>query len=70
MNGFTHHTAKAAVVLLGGRSLPQTDIIETRTALKTEGIEGRERIGDYKRLVVGGWMVAYHSLIYKIGNNS
>ena len=28
MNDFTHHTAKAAVVLLDGRSLPQTDIIE------------------------------------------
>ena len=28
MNDFTHHTAEAAVVLLGGRSLPQTDIIK------------------------------------------
>ena len=28
MNDFTYHTAKAAVVLLGGRSLPQTDIIK------------------------------------------
>ena len=28
MNDFTHHTAKAAVVLLGGRSLPQTDFIK------------------------------------------
>ena len=28
MNDFTHHTAKAAVVLLGGRSLQQTDIIK------------------------------------------
>ena len=26
MNDFTQHTAKAAVVLLGGRSLPQTDL--------------------------------------------
>ena len=54
MNDFMYHTAEAAVVLLGGRSLPQTDIIEARTALKTEGIEGRKRIGNYKRLVVGG----------------
>ena len=30
MNDFTHHTAEAAVVLLGGRSLPQTDIVEAQ----------------------------------------
>ena len=30
MNDFTHHTAKAAVILLGGRSLPQTDIVEAQ----------------------------------------
>ena len=53
MNDFTHHTAKAAVVLLGGRSLPQI-VLRRGTSLKTERIEGSERIGNHKRLVVGG----------------
>ena len=55
MNDFTHHKAKAAVVLLGGRSLPQT-VLRRGTALKTERIEGSERMGNYARLVVG-WSV-------------
>ena len=53
MNDFTHHTAKAAAILLGGRSLPQA-VLHLYTALKTEGIEGSERIGSYKRQVLGG----------------
>ena len=52
MNDFTHHTAKAAVVLLGGKNLPPT-VLRQGTALKTEGIEGSERIENYQRLVVG-----------------
>ena len=49
MNDFTHHTAKAAVALLGDRSLSQT-ISHRCTAFKTESSES---IGNYKRLVVG-----------------
>ena len=53
MNDLTHHTAKAAVVLLGGRSLPQT-VLRRGTALKTERIEGSEKMGKYAQLVMGG----------------
>ena len=42
-----HPTAKAAVVLLGGRSLPRT-VLRRGTSLKTERPEGNERIGNYK----------------------
>ena len=50
MNDFTHHAAKTAVVhvrayYIGGRILPRT-ILQLGTALKTEGIEGSERIRD------------------------
>ena len=47
MNDVTHHTAKAAVVLLGGRSLPQA-VLRRGTALKIEGIE-EKKIGNHQR---------------------
>ena len=48
MNDFTHHTAKEAVVLLGGKASQELFYVEAPKKsfkLKTEVIEGSVRIG-------------------------